>query len=96
MSHPPDTRFHRTKYTDGPDHGTAAKYATGRGNAPKQLVVSEISARTGRTFPDDNQVDAWILRAMALDAYGFPCIDVPKSHRDALNGLTWPQIGTIR
>lgn len=69
-----------------------AKYATGRGNAAKGLVVSEISARTGRTFPDDNQVDAWILRAMALDHYGHPCIDVPQTHRDALTGIHWPDL----
>lgn len=69
-----------------------AKYATGRGNAAKSLVVSEISARTGRTFPDDNQVDAWILRAMALDHYGYPCIDLPQTHRDSLKQITWPEL----
>lgn len=69
-----------------------AKYATGRGNAAKPQVVSEISARTGRIFPDDNQMDAWILRAMALDHYGYPPIDVPQTHRDALNQMTWPEL----
>ena len=69
-----------------------AKYATGRGNAGKSLVVSELSARTGRTFHDDNQADAYILRAMALEHYGHPCIDVPKTHRDALTAITWPEL----
>ena len=69
-----------------------AKYATGRGNAAKHLVISELSARTGRAFLDDNQADAWILRAMALDAYGWPAIDVPKTHRDALTGVSWPDL----
>ena len=69
-----------------------AKYATGRGNAAKNLVISELSARTGRTFPDDNQADAYILYAMALDHYGHPIIDVPKTHRDALQAVTWPDL----
>jgi len=69
-----------------------AKYATGRGNAGKHLVVSELSARTGRAFHDDNQADAYILRAMALEHYGHPCIDVPKTHRDALAAITWPEL----
>ena len=71
-----------------------AKYATGRGNAAKHLVISELSARTGRTFPDDNQADAYILHAMTLDHYGHPIIDLPKTHRDVLTAITWPDLNT--
>ena len=72
-----------------------AKYATGRGNAAKGLVISELSARTGRTFTDDNQADAYILHAMTLDHYGHPPIAVPQTHRDALKNLTFPDLEHI-
>lgn len=69
-----------------------AKYATGRGNAAKSAVVSEISARTGRTFADDNQADAYILHLMGLDAYGHPTISLPNTHRQALTNILWPNL----
>lgn len=72
--------------------GGRAKYATGRGNAAKGLVLSELSARTGRTFPDDNQADAYILHLMGLDAYGHPGLELPQTHRDALKTIPWPDL----
>lgn len=75
--------------------GQRAKYATGRGNAKKAEVVSAISARSGLSFADDNQVDAWILRAMALDHYGAPLVQMPKAHRDVLDKIDWPDVDRV-
>jgi Holliday junction resolvasome RuvABC endonuclease subunit len=59
-----------------------AKFATGKGNAGKNEVVSAISARTGIVWSGkgaDDMCDAWILREMGLAHLG-------KS------GFAWPQI----
>jgi crossover junction endodeoxyribonuclease RuvC len=37
-------------------------WATGKGNAPKDAVVSAVSARLGRTFESNDHVDAYVLR----------------------------------
>lgn len=69
------------------------KYATGHGNAPKGLVIAELNARTGRNFRDDNQADAYALRLYGLDAYGWPELDLPATHRIALErDLDWPDL----
>ena len=66
------------------------KYATGRGNAKKPDLRMALYKRTGLDLADDNQVDAWWLRAMALDRYGHPALDMPATHRDALAKIEWP------
>ena len=46
-----------------------AKFATGKGNASKNEVISAISAKTGITWGNpgaDDKCDAWILEEMAL------------------------------
>lgn len=68
-----------------------AKYATGKGNAGKAAVVSAVSHRYGVTFGDDNTADAFVLRAMGLDHLGAPLMPVPKSHREALAKVAWPE-----
>jgi hypothetical protein len=64
-------------------------YATGRGNAKKNDVRMERFKRTGVDERDDNQNDAWWLRAMALDALGCPVLQLPTTHRRALDGVDW-------
>ncbi len=68
------------------------KYATGKGNADKTAMALAAFKRAGVEFGDDNQCDAWWLRAMALDYYGSPVVEVPQSHRVALEGVTWPKV----
>lgn len=68
------------------------KYATGKGNADKTAMALAAFKRAGVEFGDDNQCDAWWLRAMALDYYGSPVVEVPQSHRVALDGVTWPEV----
>lgn len=69
---------------------TLKAYATGRGNADKTAMAVAALKRTGREFPDDNQTDAWWLRAAALDWYGQPEFDMPKAQRERLAKVTWP------
>jgi crossover junction endodeoxyribonuclease RuvC len=71
-----------------------ALYATGKGNAPKNLVVDSIARR----FPDwategnDNAADAVALMAAGRDWLGHPITDMPKTHRAALDKATWPTL----
>jgi crossover junction endodeoxyribonuclease RuvC len=67
------------------------KYATGKGNASKDQVLSAAINRY-REFPvDDNNVaDALVLAAMGRDALGIPLATVPKVNRDALDKVQWP------
>ncbi|MGV9779731.1 hypothetical protein [Streptosporangium sp. NPDC003464] len=71
---------------------TLKKYATGRGNATKPDMRMALYRRTGLDLRDDNQVDAWWLRAAGLDALGHPLVDVPKAQRDALAKVAWPPL----
>jgi len=73
-------------YTTVPP-ATLKVYATGRGNAQKPDMRMELFKRTGLDVADDNQVDAWWLRALGLDLLGRPALDLPKMHRRALDKL---------
>ena len=69
---------------------TLKMYATGKGNATKPDMRAELIKRCGLDIKDDNQCDAWWLRAMALDQYGAPPVELPASHRRALHSVKWP------
>lgn len=43
-----------------------AKWATGKGNASKDAVVSAVSARLGRSFESNDHVDAFVLRDIGM------------------------------
>lgn len=66
------------------------QFATGKGNATKPDMRMALYQRATLDIRDDNQVDAWWLRAMALDRYGEPVVQVPQSHRAALTKVAWP------
>jgi Holliday junction resolvasome RuvABC endonuclease subunit len=67
------------------------KFATGKGNAGKPDMAVAAFKRAALEFGDDNQVDAWWLRAMALEQYGQPVVEVPALNRSALAGVkVWP------
>lgn len=70
------------------------QYATGSGNADKDLVRTSITATYGRLLHigDHNQADAVSLLAMALDALGQPLAAVPDTHRRAVRAVKWPAI----
>lgn len=69
---------------------TLKKYATGRGNAPKPEMRMALYKRTGLDLADDNQVDAWWLRAAGLQHLGTPVVDLPAAQLDALGKVAWP------
>ncbi len=69
-------------------------YATGKGNATKPDMRMELFKRMELDVRDDNQVDAWWLRALALDLAGQPVLELPQTHRRALDKLTLPQGAT--
>lgn len=81
---------HRIPYLTVPP-ATLKTYATGRGNATKPDLRMELFKRTGLDMADDNQVDAWWLRALALDLAGQPLLELPQSHRRALTKLVLPE-----
>jgi crossover junction endodeoxyribonuclease RuvC len=69
-----------------------AKYATGKGNAGKDVVMREVARR----FPDfeggEDEADALVLRAMGLDHLGTPLAAMPQTHRAALAAVDWPEV----
>lgn len=69
---------------------TLKKYATGKGNAGKPDMAVALYKRARIELADDNQVDAWWLRAAGLQHLGYPIVDVPGPNRDALDKVSWP------
>lgn len=68
-------------------------YATGKGNCDKDAMGIAAMKRAGLDFsgrPDE--CDAWWLRAMALDAYGHPVVEMPALNRAALEKVEWPAL----
>lgn len=72
-----------------------AKFATGKGNASKNEVISFVSAKTGMIWSNpgaDDKCDAWILEEMALAKFGKSKYEWPKANMDALNNVDWSAI----
>jgi crossover junction endodeoxyribonuclease RuvC len=72
-------------------------YATGYGNATKQAVREQVTARYGRLLHigTEDEADAVTLLAMALDVYGQPLAEVPAAHRKAIADVSsWPTLDT--
>ncbi|MFJ3037766.1 Holliday junction endonuclease [Streptomyces tendae] len=74
---------------------TLKAYATGKGNADKTAMAIAALKRAGREFGDDNQCDAWWLRAAGLDWYGAAEFTVPQAQRDRLAKVTWPELAGV-
>jgi Holliday junction resolvasome RuvABC endonuclease subunit len=71
---------------------TLKKWATGAGNAGKADMRMALYKRTGMDLRDDNQCDAWWLRAAGLEHLGQPVVDMPAAHVKALSAVTWPTL----
>lgn len=69
------------------------KFASGKGNADKTAMAIAALKRFGREFADDNQCDAFWLRAMGLAAYGRLGVELPAAQREALGKIAWPVLG---
>ena len=69
-----------------------AKFATGKGNASKNEVISSVSARTGIIWANpgaDDKCDAWILEEMVLARFGKAKHQWPEAHLSALDKVDW-------
>ena len=78
-------------YVDVPP-ATLKKYACGKGNANKDLVRDAARDRMGLTAGVSNdECDAVWLRALVLEALGCPVVEVPKTHRAALDALNFEE-----
>lgn len=69
---------------------TLKKFATGKGNATKADMRMALYQRTGQDIRDDNQVDAWWLRALGHQLAGEPIVDLPKAQLAALEKVQRP------
>jgi crossover junction endodeoxyribonuclease RuvC len=69
-----------------------AKYATGKGNAPKDQVLAEAIRRLGYEGHSHDEADALWLFHMALDHYGLPgAVKMPQANRTASDKIAWPK-----
>lgn len=66
---------------------TLKKYATGKGNADKTAMALALYKRAGLELADDNQVDAWWLRAAGLQLLGEPLVQLPAVQVAALEAV---------
>ena len=67
------------------------KYATGKGNADKIAVAYAVVQRFGGWAPQQSdEIDAFVIWHMAMDADGRPLVELPKTHRSALKAVEWP------
>lgn len=71
---------------------TLKAFATGKGNGDKTAMAIAALKRADREFRDDNQCDAFWLRAAAQHHYGEPEFDMPKIQKDRLAKVAWPDI----
>lgn len=82
-----------TPYLDVPP-ATLKKYATGKGNAGKDEVITAAVRRGGDLYSGttNDEADAFWLWALASDLAGQPVLDMPKAHRGALAVLELPDL----
>jgi Holliday junction resolvasome RuvABC endonuclease subunit len=79
---------------------TLKAYATGKGSGDKTPMALAAFKRAGVEFADDNQCDAWWLRAAGLEWLGEPLFELPAVQREALVGVNrkgkpkvkWPEM----
>lgn len=70
------------------------KVASGKGNAPKELVLAEAIKRLRYDGFDHNVADARWLLAMAQIRYGLPgAPELPQGHLEGMAKVPWPENG---
>lgn len=67
------------------------KFGTGKGNAGKDDMVG-AAARAGCPVNDNNAVDAWWLRQMALYAHGASDVNNTVYRADTVDSVDWPNL----
>ena len=72
------------------------KFACGKGSGiSKADMRMALYQRIGVDLRDDNQVDAWWLRAIGCHHLGEPIVDLPKTHLAALDKVRWPELEVV-
>lgn len=69
-----------------------AKFATGKGNASKNEVISAVSAKTGIVWSNpgaDDKCDAWLLEEMVFAKLGCQRFEWPQNNLSALDKVDW-------
>jgi Holliday junction resolvasome RuvABC endonuclease subunit len=74
---------------------TLKAYATGSGSGDKTGMALAAYKRAGVEFADDNQCDAYWLRAAGLDRLGEPLFDLPAAQRARLDKPVWPVLKVV-
>jgi len=72
---------------------TLKKYATGKGNSPKDAMIAAAIRRFGFAGCDNNEADAYLLWCLARHAYGCPIASVPVVNAEATMKVAWPELG---
>lgn len=68
-----------------------ALYATGKGQAKKEVVFAAAVRRFGGyPISNNNEADAVVLAEIGLRHLGASLVDVPATHARALTGVAWP------
>jgi len=73
---------------------TLKKYATGSGNAGKDAMLAAAIRRfhLGEGHDENNEADAYLLWAMAREAYGGPIAKVPADQAACVHKMGWPRL----
>lgn len=82
-------------YVDVPP-ATLKKYASGKGNAPKDAMIASAIRRFGFPGSDNNEADSYLLWCMARHAYRQPIAGVPKAQAAVVDAVTWPALERSR
>lgn len=75
-----------------------AKFATGKGNASKNEVISTVSAKTGIVWMNpgaDDKCDAWILEELVLFKIGCSKFPWPEANASALDKVDWTPLNNL-
>ena len=71
---------------------TLKKFATGKGNVGKDVMIACAIRRFFFKGTDNNEADAYLLWCLAREAYGGPIAKVPADQAALAHRLSWPAI----
>jgi len=75
--------------------GTLKKFATGKGNSPKDAMIAAAIRRFGFEGSDNNEADAFLLWCLARQGYGHPVAAVPKAQAQVAASIDWPTLHAL-
>lgn len=66
------------------------RFATGKGNASKDMMLLAAARRFPDFDGDNNMADALLLWCLANAKAGHPVVEMPKANLEALKAVEWP------